>query len=305
MCGSCDNKAHLDDDLGDIFARDDNAPARPLPTLAEAKQAVGLGYTEKCPACRGRGRFISYAGRDCGPCFKCKGKGTKTFATSPAQRAKSADKRAADRDAKRIAIHEAVKAFTVDFADDFAWMQARRETFEFANSMCDALTTYGSLTEKQHAAVTRLRLADEQRTAQRAVEAAQRAENAPVVTLAKIEDAFSTAIGKGIKRPKLRLDTFKFSLAPATGRNAGAIYVVDAAEGQYLGKIADGKFLRVRECNDDQEQRIVAAAADPHAAAIAYGQRTGNCCICDRELTNHASIDAGIGPICAGRMGWG
>lgn len=31
---------------------------------------------------------------------------------------------------------------------------------------------------------------------------------------------------------------------------------------------------------------------------------TGVCCICGRELTNHASIDAGIGPICADKYGW-
>jgi hypothetical protein len=30
---------------------------------------------ENCKACRGAGRFISYAGRDIGPCFKCKGHG--------------------------------------------------------------------------------------------------------------------------------------------------------------------------------------------------------------------------------------
>lgn len=303
MCNQCNDKAHLDDDFSDLFGPSDT-PSRPLPTLQEAKEAVGLGYTEKCPACKGRGKFISYSGRVVGDCFKCKGKGTKTFATSPAQRAKGRENAAVKRDEKRIAIQESVRQFTVDFADDFAWMQAKRETFDFANSMCDALTTYGSLTEKQHAAVTRLRLADEQRKAQRAIDAAVRAENAPVVTLAKIEAAFEAALGNGIKRPKLRLDTFKFSLAPATGRNAGSIYVVDAAGDAYLGKITDGKFFRVRECSDDQEQRIVIAAADPHAAAIAYGQRTGNCCICNRELTNHASIDLGIGPICAGKMGW-
>lgn len=28
------------------------------------------------------------------------------------------------------------------------------------------------------------------------------------------------------------------------------------------------------------------------------------CGVCGRTLTNHKSIDRGIGPICAGRMGW-
>lgn len=30
---------------------------------------------------------------------------------------------------------------------------------------------------------------------------------------------------------------------------------------------------------------------------------TGNCCMCGRTLTNEASIEDGIGPICSGKMG--
>lgn len=33
--------------------------------------------------------------------------------------------------------------------------------------------------------------------------------------------------------------------------------------------------------------------------ASEYGRRTGTCCSCGRRLTNPASINAGIGPICA------
>jgi Family of unknown function (DUF6011) len=29
---------------------------------------------------------------------------------------------------------------------------------------------------------------------------------------------------------------------------------------------------------------------------------TGNCCVCGRKLTNEASIEEGIGPICSGKM---
>jgi hypothetical protein len=101
------------------------------------------------------------------------------------------------------------------------------------------------------------------------------------------------------------LDDFKFKPAPATGRNAGAIYVTsltdhsDDGEALYLGKIANGKFEAVRSCPAGIAERIVAAASDPKAAAIAYGKRTGSCCICARELTDPQSVEAGIGPICA------
>lgn len=36
--------------------------------------------------------------------------------------------------------------------------------------------------------------------------------------------------------------------------------------------------------------------------AKAYGKVTGTCCNCGRLLTNEESIDAGIGPICAGKF---
>jgi hypothetical protein len=35
-----------------------------------------------------------------------------------------------------------------------------------------------------------------------------------------------------------------------------------------------------------------------------YGKLYGVCAICGRTLTNEESIERGIGPVCAGRMGW-
>jgi hypothetical protein len=46
-----------------------------------------------------------------------------------------------------------------------------------------------------------------------------------------------------------------------------------------------------------------AIAEDPVAVAKLYGQATGCCCFCGRELTNGASIAAGYGPICAEGFG--
>lgn len=47
---------------------------------------------------------------------------------------------------------------------------------------------------------------------------------------------------------------------------------------------------------------LFSKAADLMVAATDYGKRTGRCGICGRELTDPASIAAGIGPICAGRL---
>ena len=41
---------------------------------------------------------------------------------------------------------------------------------------------------------------------------------------------------------------------------------------------------------------------DPLAAAVRHGKLSGRCCSCGRDLTDPASIEAGIGPICAGKF---
>lgn len=123
------------------------------------------------------------------------------------------------------------------------------------------------------------------------------------ISVEAIATAFAAARAKGIKAPRLRLDAFVFSRAPDTGRNAGSIYVKEKA-GEYLGKITDGRFHPTAACDDPTRTRVVAVAADPHMAAKAYGQRTGECSCCGRELTNGESIALGIGPICRGKFGW-
>lgn len=179
------------------------------------------------------------------------------------------------------------------------WLHDNADRSNFAASLLGSVAQYGSLTVNQLSAVQRI-IADQPK---REAERAERAANAPIVTVEAIEKAFSTAQERGIKRPKMRLAGFKFSLAPATGRNAGAIYVAEGEE--YLGKIAGGRFFGVATCPADKTEQVVALASDPHTAAVAYGRRTGSCAICARELTNHASIDLGIGPICAAKYGWG
>lgn len=122
------------------------------------------------------------------------------------------------------------------------------------------------------------------------------------ITVDAIETAFTAASGNGIKRPKLRLDTFIFSRAPDTGRNAGAIYVKQ--HGEYLGKVSAGKFHGVFACDGETKARIITVAADPHNAAKAYGMKTGSCSCCGRELTNGISVELGIGPVCRDKFGW-
>ena len=127
--------------------------------------------------------------------------------------------------------------------------------------------------------------------------------NALSVDVTAINEAFDVALSNGLKRPKVRLPGFIISLAPASGANAGSLYVKDS-DNVYLGKITDGKFFESSDCDNEQTKAMVEVLEDPLNAAKAYGQKTGRCSCCGRELTNHDSIEAGIGPICAENFGW-
>jgi hypothetical protein len=293
----------LDDFFGDFGLVEETGRAPLKGDLPLLSKAIAPMYSEKCPACRGTGRFTSYGGRTVGSCFKCKGTGTLVFKMSPEKRQAARSYATKAKEVKLVAVKSSADQFKDQHPAEMQWLAAH-STNSFAQSLSEQLNKRGSLSEKQVAAITNAIARDAERQAAYAAEKVKVAENAPTVSIAKIEESFLHAKDKGIKRPKLRLDTFKFSLAPDTGKNAGSIYVIDRDSDQYLGKVTDGKFLRVRDCNDEQEARIVEVCTDPKAAAVAYGKRYGSCSCCGKELTNHASIDLGIGPICAGKYGW-
>lgn len=271
------------------------------PTAPTLESSFARAYPEKCPKCRGTGRFVSWAGRDLGQCHKCKGKGEIVFKTSASQRAQS---RATAADRKARAQMTALETFAAQHPAEWAWIEGSRATFEFAQSIHDAIAKYGSLTERQLAACTRAAEKAAQRQADRAAAQQARLEAAPVVSMDKMLAAFAAA-SQTLQNPKLRMTGgLEISPAKATSTNAGFLYVKTGD--LYLGKISpEGKFLRSRDCSDAHEQQLVAIAADPLAAAVAYGRETGTCSCCARELTNPLSIELGIGPICREKFGWG
>ncbi len=120
-----------------------------------------------------------------------------------------------------------------------------------------------------------------------------------------IEHSFARAKGS-LLNPKMRLlsdkgNTYTVSMAPAYGKNAGSLYVKGGDT--YMGKITNGTFYPDRHaCSEAEANEIVAVCSKPEVSAIAYGQRYGNCSVCDRTLTNPLSIELGIGPVCRGRF---
>jgi predicted RNA-binding Zn-ribbon protein involved in translation (DUF1610 family) len=310
MCQTCNNPAHddLNDDL-DIFGLAPIAaavaPVAVDTVLADAQIANTRRFEETCPACRGSGVFRSYTGRIVGNCFKCKGKGVQFFKTSSDDRAKARD--AADARKAKAAASAAEQAAEWLEANpvEAEWLkQPVTGDFTFHADMLAALVKYGTLTERQEAAVRNAAAKSAARKAQWAAEKTTREEGAATLTLTKIRAGFDSAL-QHLKRPKLRIANIQFSLAPATGRNAGAIYVVRASDDTYLGKITqDDKFITSRDCTSADSETVARVAADPAAAATAHGHEFGQCSCCGRELTNAESVSRGIGPICAERWGW-
>lgn len=266
-----------------------------------ATVAAPVTFEQLCPKCSGSGLY-GYHSRLGAHCLPCKGTGKLTFKTSPTARAKAKAGTQRRESAKADAKAAQVVAWIEVYPAESAWLKANVEKFEYAASVYAALLKYGSLTERQLETVQRLTLKAAERLVTRAAEQATRAADAPTLSVEAIEVAFGKAKAAGIKRPKLRLDTFVFSLAPDTGVNAGAIYVKE--DETYLGKVVGGRLFATRDCPKEASDRIVAVSSDPASAAVAYGKRFGSCAVCARELTDASSIERGIGPICAEKYGF-
>lgn len=130
---------------------------------------------------------------------------------------------------------------------------------------------------------------------------ASRVEDKPV-DLSPIRAMFEAAVASGLKRPSYRALGLKITLAPATGVNAGALYVVTENHDTYQGKIVGNVFKTIPSFGDKTVyDRLLQIAKNPLQIAIEYGRETGRCACCGKELTNTESIELGIGPVCKKR----
>lgn len=123
------------------------------------------------------------------------------------------------------------------------------------------------------------------------------------IDFSAVHAMFNSAAASGLKKPHFYAENGLYlSLAPAHGKNPGAIYVSQNKE--YMGKIVNGVFQPVALCSEAVKNTLREIAADPKNYAIKFGRETGNCCICNRLLTNEESVKFGIGPICAAKFGF-
>lgn len=120
-----------------------------------------------------------------------------------------------------------------------------------------------------------------------------------------LEILFTEAASRGFLKPTLRVEGLRFKLAPATGRNPGAVYITRASDSEYLGKIQnDCIYLLQQHANVERNQQIRAVMNNPKEEAVKWGHQSGECSICGRRLDNAISVYNGIGPICAEKLGF-
>lgn len=275
----------------DGLDQDPNLPSSKSEGIRKNAHIVNGGESMfTCPDCNGSGRFISYAGRYVGPCFKCKGNG------SINQGQVSATKGVATRKANHAAFIEEHAGLISALREISSW-------HTFANSLLQQLDDGRRLTENQIAAAQRSLIKVAERNKERHQQNIAKLETkSGDVNISAITALFATATDNDIKRPVFRADGVEISKAPMHGRNAGALYV-KSEDDVYLGKIVEGKFIAAGGAQQDTLAHLKAIAADPTAAAIKYARRTSKCSCCGRVLVDPISIRAGIGPICAENWG--
>lgn len=279
----------------------------------DLNRATIAKYEEDCKACRGSGTFYSYTGRPVGPCFKCKGKGKRYYKTSPETRAEQKRRRDEAKVKRAQANVEAAADWLNANPDvrDHLNEDAKNERYgDFARSMLEAINKYGSLTEKQEAAIRKGMAKKAERQAKYKKDNAERTKRDAdaVIDFQPLLDAFANAVASGLRSPVIVVGDLRISRAKDHSKNPGCLYVTTEAAYEdrvYLGKINPaGEFFSVKACTAEYFDQIKELSGDVLAAAIAHGKKTGRCAMCNRELTNELSVELGIGPICRGKWGF-
>lgn len=245
-----------------------------------------------CPECAGTGLYQgARVHQEKAHCFACRGLGY--FKTDPRKLKAAAAKRAQ----KKVDVFQ---AFHDANADVIREIGKAADWSDFARSLIEQLHTRKPWSDRQLASAQSMAA---KIVAKREAKAAEAKKAEVEVDLTPIRAMFDAAKASGYKKPIYRAEGLKLSLASAYGRNPGALYVVNLDNDEYLGKIEGTTFKPTRDGAKFAEA-LHAIAADPKAAAVRYGQRTGTCACCGRQLTKHASIELGIGPICAEKWGF-
>ena len=295
--------------LGNLFADLDEDMSSYKPKLPEKQDDYLTSQAKfvanyKCSACNGTGVWQkTYLYSSFGPktyknkCFKCQGKGG--FKTSPEDRAKAKKARVAK---KRQMEKENIKFFYDAHPEELEYIVMTKLKLEdstssykdFLQSLMDTIYKYGELSEKQLAAVQKGMAKAKEWEAKKNKPKAR-------IDLTPIREKLAKGKEK-LKKPVIRAgDTFKFTFAPETGKNAGYVYV--RHHDQYIGKVAENGDFFPYQATPEQITYLKEFAKDPIKELKTYGRNTGNCGLCGRGLSVKESVKRGYGPICADNYG--
>lgn len=128
-----------------------------------------------------------------------------------------------------------------------------------------------------------------------------------ITRLIELKKAQGTAAPKPGKGIETSVPAGRYAVTGDDGTTD--FYKVDRPE---EGRWAGYTFVKLQTGSDYQRIGRKQAAtilsriedAGPREASARYGHELGHCGVCGRELTNNESIEAGIGPVCSGKMGW-
>ena len=173
----------------------------------------------------------------------------------------------------------------------------------FAKSLVDQVCNKGSLSDKQLFAASAMLTKLEKKKDDKKSNMFSLDVSKILAVLDKESAPTRTYKGKEVykKYPKIRVGDFAFSKAKPNSANPGSLYIKQL--GEYIGKVTGGYYLPVGSVSKDTVAEIQEICKNPMEVAVAYGRRTGSCAVCARELTVKESIDRGIGPICADKLG--
>ena len=136
--------------------------------------------------------------------------------------------------------------------------------------------------------------------------------------LDRVIDIFDLA-SQTLKYPKLVIQfgdgsDLKLSRAGPTSRFNGEVQLTDGrpyGQNKYYGRVTGhGELVLTgegRHYENELHSILKSMTTDLGAFAKMYGQKSGNCCFCRKELTTDKSLHAGYGPVCADNYGlaWG
>lgn len=246
-----------------------------------------------CHACHGTGSDAAFGGT-CGECWR-----TPIAARWQVDRA---DQVNTDRPDRRSStgtgstprqmptppanVEGDAEAELVDWLREQTWS-------EFATDLARFYGRRGYLTEKQHAAATRMRAKCEARRAavRTTSETSTWDERGSVARVTRHADA--PQVEPGYYATGEPDATRFYKVDHGTGRWDGYTFVSQVIGGQPDAPVKGNRAATV----------LAAIAEDPLEASTRYGREIGRCGVCNRTLTDPESRAAGIGPVCRQSFG--